>query len=248
MRLNVLSDLHLEFGITELPTTDADVVVLAGDIHVGREGMQWIQRQFPEQHVVYVLGNHEFYHQSIPELTERLKRETDGKYIHLLENDAIEIEGFTFLGCTLWTDFRIWHDPEAAMLAANRGISDFTVIEVASQNRVLHPQDTVKLNAESVAWLKNELAKRDRSKAIVVTHHAPSPRSIPPFHAGNVLNAAFACDLEPLIESTTVPLWIHGHTHFNVDYTIGSTRIVSNQRGYPMEPSAGYDARFIVEI
>ena len=126
--------------------------------------MQWIQRQFPEQHVVYVLGNHEFYHQSIPELTERLKRETDGKHIHLLENDAIEIEGFTFLGCTLWTDFRIWHDPEAAMLAANRGMSDFTVIEVASQNRVLDPQDTVKLNAESepgqrTSWL-NVIAQK----------------------------------------------------------------------------------------
>ena len=175
MRLHVLSDLHLEFGITELPTTDADVVVLAGDIHVGREGMQWIQRQFPEQHVVYVLGNHEFYHQSIPELTERLKRETDGKHIHLLENDAIEIDGFTFLGCTLWTDFRIWHDPEAAMLAANRGISDFTVIEVRSENRILHPQDTVKLNAESVAWLKSELAKHDRPRPSL----SPTMRPVP---------------------------------------------------------------------
>ena len=53
---------------------------------------------------------------------------------------------------------------------------------------------------------------------------------------------------KPLIESTKIPLWIHGHTHFNVDYAIGSTRIVSNQRGYPMERSAGFNARVIVEV
>jgi predicted phosphohydrolase len=248
MRLHVLSDLHLEFGITELPTTDADVVVLAGDIHVGREGRKWIRRQFPEQHVIYVLGNHEFYRHSIPELTETLKRNTDDSHIHLLENDVVEIDGCTFLGCTLWTDFRLWPDPEAAMLVAQKGISDYTVIEVKSENRVLNPQDTVRLNAHSVAWLNSELAKRDHARTIVVTHHAPSPRSIPPLHGGKVLNAAFVCDLETLLVGSRIPLWIHGHTHFNVDYTIGSTRILSNQRGYPMEPTAGFDPRLVVKV
>jgi predicted phosphohydrolase len=247
MRLHILSDLHLEFGITELPTTDADVVVLAGDIHVGTEGLKWIQRQFPEQQVIYVLGNHEFYRHSIPELTETLKRETSGSHIHVLENEAVVIDGFTFLGCTLWTDFQLWPDPQAAMLIAQRGISDFTVIEVKSENRVLHPQDTVRLNAESVAWLKSELAKHDHARTIVVTHHAPSPRSIPPIHAGNVLNAAFVCDLGTLIVESRIPLWIHGHTHFNVDYEAGTTRILSNQRGYPQAPTAGFDPQLVVK-
>ncbi len=248
MRLHVLSDLHLEFGITELPTTDADVVVLAGDIHVGTEGRKWIRRQFPRQHVVYVLGNHEFYRHSIPELTEALKRETDDKHIHLLENEAVEIDGFWFLGCTLWTNFRLGPDANAAMLIAQREMSDYHVIEVKSENRVLRPQDTARLNADSVTWLESELAKQDRARTVVVTHHAPSPRSIPPVHAGNPLNAAFVCDLESLIVESRVPLWIHGHTHFNVDYTVGSTRVLSNQRGYPREPAAGFDPRFVVRV
>ena len=248
MRLHVMSDLHLEFGITDMPTTDADVVVLAGDIHVGPEGLKWIRRQFPRQPVIYVLGNHEFYRHSIPKLTETLKRDTSGSHIHVLENEAVEIDGFTFLGCTLWTDFRIWHDPEAAMLIAQQGISDYAVIEVNSENRALHPRDTVRLNAQSVAWLRGEFAKHDPTKTIVLTHHAPSPRSIPPSHAGNVLNAAFVCDLEGLIVDSRIPLWIHGHTHYNVDYKAGTTRILSNQRGYPHEPAAGFDPRLVVKV
>ena len=248
MRLHVLSDLHLEFGITELPTTDADVVVLAGDIHVGPEGLKWIRRQFPRQPVIYVLGNHEFYHHSIPELTETLKRDTSGSHIHVLEDEAVAIDGFTFLGCTLWTDFRIWHDPEAAMLIAGQSLSDFHVIKTSSEKRLFRPWESAKFNAASVAWLKGEFAKHDPTKTIVVTHHAPSHRSIPPIHGGSVLNAAFASDLDDFIKESGVHLWIHGHTHFNVDYNIGSIRILSNQRGYPQGPTGGFDPQLVVEV
>ena len=87
MRLHILSDLHLEFGSAEIPATGAEVVVLAGDIHLGREGRKWARSRFQDQPVVYVLGNHEFYRHSLPDLTEALKRETDGSQIHLLENN-----------------------------------------------------------------------------------------------------------------------------------------------------------------
>src|SRR5439155_12653591 len=129
MRLHILSDLHLEFGITSIPDTDADVVVLAGDIHLGREGGMWARRHFPDKPVVYVLGNHEFYRHSIPALTEALKRETDGSHIHLLENKAVELDGFTFLGCTLWTDFSLNGDSEIAMRAAEDIMSDYSIID-----------------------------------------------------------------------------------------------------------------------
>jgi hypothetical protein len=41
MHLHILGDLHLEFGTTKIPVADADVVVLAGDIHLGREGRKY---------------------------------------------------------------------------------------------------------------------------------------------------------------------------------------------------------------
>jgi hypothetical protein len=43
-------------------------------------------------------------------------------------------------------------------------------------------------------------------------------------------------------------LWVHGHTHQCVDYTLGSTRVLSNQRGYPREPDTGFRSDFVVEI
>src|SRR5262245_13341223 len=129
MRLHILSDLHLEFGNVEIPETEADVVVLAGDIHLGREGRRWARTQFPDKPVIYVLGNHEFYRHSLPDLTQSLKRETAGSHIHVLENDALEIGGYTFLGCTLWTDFRLTLNRQVAMLTAEDIMSDYSVVD-----------------------------------------------------------------------------------------------------------------------
>src|SRR2546421_1539445 len=152
MRLHILCDLHLEFGPVSVPKIEADVVVLAGDIHLGREGRRWARNQFPGQPVIYVLGNHEFYRHSLPDLTETLMRESSGSHIHLLENRAVELSGYTFLGCTLWTDFQLSADPAAAMRAAEDIMSDYSIIEFSPEHRVLRARDTARLHAESVAW------------------------------------------------------------------------------------------------
>jgi UDP-2,3-diacylglucosamine pyrophosphatase LpxH len=248
MRLHILCDLHLEFGPVMIPPTEAEVVVLAGDIHVGGQGCAWARSELPAKPIVYVLGNHEFYRRSLPELTESLKRETDGSHIHLLENDAVEINGYTFLGCTLWTDFLLSGDPQTAMQVAEGMMSDYQVIRFSPENRPLRARDTRRLHAESVAWLRKALGTSDPARTIVVSHHAPSARSEAPFHSNSPLRAAFGSDLDSLIERSGVPLWIHGHTHYNVDYVIGSTRVMTNQRGYPEQLCKRFDPSRVVEI
>lgn len=248
MRLHILSDLHLEFGVFEPPDTDAYVVVMAGDIHVGRNGRTWIRQRFQDKPVVYVLGNHEFYRNAIPALTETLCRESEGSHIHLLERSVIEIEGITFLGCTLWTDFRLGGDSSAAKVAAEETMSDYKLIRVSPEYRRLRAQDTAKLFVLSMEWLKKELAERDPSRVVVVTHHAPSPKSIPPYHKGSDLNPAFASDLEAFVADSRVPLWIHGHTHYCCDYRIGETRVLSNQRGYPDAIAETFVPGLVVQI
>ena len=134
------------------------------------------------------------------------------------------------------------------MRVAKAIMSDYAVIQFSSENRVLRARDTARLHSESVAWLRGALARCNRARTIVVTHHAPSPRSAPPHHADSPLKAAFASDLDSLIEQSGVPLWIHGHTHYNVDYLIGSTRVLTNQRGYPEQLCKRFNSSLIVEI
>jgi predicted phosphodiesterase len=247
IRVHVLSDLHLESGSAAPEPTDADLVVLAGDIHVGTAGLEWARNHFAGKPVVYVLGNHEFYHHSIPELTEELKQASDGGPVHVLENDAVQINGLTVLGCTLWTDYRIWPDEDAAMQLAGDRISDHYLIEMKRHKRLFRPWDAAKIFERSVAWLHEELGKHDPSRTIVVTHHAPSRLSIAPHHEGSALNAAFASNLDELVADSGIPLWVHGHTHDNVDYKIARTRVLTNQGGYAGKVSPGFNPGLIVE-
>jgi hypothetical protein len=248
MRLHVLADLHGEFGPVDIPDTDADVVVLAGDVAVGPRGLDWIRCRFPGRPVVYVLGNHEFYRHNLPRLTHSLKSEAEGTNVHLLENSSVELAGFTFLGCTLWTDFTLRRNPEGDMAMAEGRINDYRLIRFGVVDRVLRPHDTARIHQESVSWLKAELTRHDPARTIVVTHHAPSPRSEAPGYADGPLSPSFVSELGPLIGRSGIPLWIHGHTHYNVDYRLGTTRVLSNQRGYPTEACSRFDPGMVIEI
>jgi predicted phosphodiesterase len=248
MRLHILCDLHLEFGPVEIPATNADVVILAGDMHVGTKGATWALQQFPTTPIIYLMGNHEFYHNALPTLTGTIQRGTAGTHLHLLENSAVEINGYTFLGCTLWSDFSIAADPEAAMRVAEERMNDYRIITNSNEKRALCARDTAEMHKESVVWLTDHLAECDPERTIVVTHHSPSQRSEAPYNSGSPLGPAFTSNLDALIERSGVPLWIHGHTHYNVDYRIGSTRVLSNQRGYPGEPCKGFDPGMVVEM
>jgi len=62
------------------------------------------------------------------------------------------------------------------------------------------------------------------------------------------LNAAFASDLDDAIAKSGVALWVHGHTHDNVDYKIARTRVLTNQAGYSGKVGSGFDAGLVVEV
>jgi hypothetical protein len=45
-----------------------------------------------------------------------------------------------------------------------------------------------------------------------------------------------------------VDLWVFGHIHRTVDTSVNGTRLVSNQRGYPHEPVAGFDPGLVIDL
>ena len=108
MKIRVLSDLHLEFHAWTPPPADADVVVLAGDIHVGVGGIEWAREQFPTTPVIYVVGNHEFYGGQLNEVLAALREAADRLGVYLLDSDELVLDGTRFLGATLWTDFALY--------------------------------------------------------------------------------------------------------------------------------------------
>ncbi len=68
MKLHILSDLHLEFQSFQIPATDADIVILVGDISVRNRGLTWAIQNIPDKPVLYILGNHEYYGSAHPKL------------------------------------------------------------------------------------------------------------------------------------------------------------------------------------
>jgi len=247
MKLHVLSDLHIEFADFSPPGTDADVVVLAGDIGVGLAGIEWAARRFSEVPVIYVPGNHEFYDHDIG-LTNELKASSPAN-IHVLNNDKLEFDGVRFLASTLWTDFKLHGEGEAwfARQRAKQLIEDFASIK--NGRRRYTPEDSVEIHESSKTWLVSELEKEYDGPTIVVTHHLPASTSVAKRYANDSLNPAFASRLEDVIEKYRPELWIHGHSHVPCDYELFDTRIVCNPRGYPREKrDSRFQAGLIVKI
>ena len=89
---------------------------------------------------------------------------------------------------------------------------------------------------------------RKGGKIVVVTHHAPSPESIPPSFQESAFNPCFASDMTRFITESKVRLWIHGHIHAHSDYMIGNTRVLANPRGYPGESKTGFEPGLVVEV
>ena len=276
MRIRVFSDLHLEFepeSLTpdaegpllrfgELSEVPADVVVLAGDIALGADGVAWAKVMFPMP-VVCVAGNHEFYGGRVDAVLEAMHEEARGSHVHMLENEACVVEAkgerVRFLGCTLWTDFALDGEStrEASMYFAEHGMNDYRRIAVRWEDKRGRPDhfgrlrtsNTWAMHRLSRAWLERELAQPFDGTTVVVTHMLPSGRSISPHFRDSPLNAAFASDLDALVESSGAALWIHGHTHVNCDYRLGATRVVCNPRGYwPDELNPEFNPGFVVDV
>lgn len=275
MRLLVLSDLHLEMSLSlTLPLgLEYDVVVLAGDIaSPGRNAVHWAARAstFGGKPVMLVPGNHEFYGCELADELRAMREAAVGTNVHVLSRDSVNIGGVRFLGTTLWTDFAVAvgnegepisycadSDIARALDAARKQVMDFRRIELSvdlhrSESQVerarrrLTPEDTLAWHWIERDWLRRELEFGSCGPIVVVTHHAPSRKSIARRFASDWVTPAFVSDLPAEFfddrsmwlagakQRSGPVLWIHGHTHAAFDYRIGGCRIVSNPRGYRM--------------
>ena len=258
MKLAICSDLHLEFGDITLKNEGADVLILGGDIMTAqelhdfksddtkfadeltrrataeryREFLARCSAEFP--HVIYIAGNHEFYHGKYPDAYNYLEAECQAfNNVYFLEQGKKEIADVTFIGATLWTDMN--NGDRTTLLIVQEMMNDYRIVRNSNRNYArLTPSDTVVRHKNTLEYIKSTIKSDPNKKYVVVGHHAPHKLSVKPRYAEDIeMNGAYSSDLGYFIANhPQIVLWTHGHTHDQFDYYVGDTRIVCNPRGY----------------
>lgn len=253
MRIALLSDIHLSVNAIPFPDVDADIVVLAGDIARPAAAIEWA-RSCPAP-VVYVAGNHEFYGSDLISTYEQLNRLAQGTQIHVLERSEHVHNGVRFLGCTLWSDYRLFdaeEDRAQSIDLATKLVRDFSRIKISPDfPDLFSPAISQLVFLQTVAWLE-ECFTRDRTTpTVVISHFAPTRQSISPLFERSPINPSFVSDLEDRIKDWQPALWLHGHTHGSFDYRVGNTRVVCNPRGYAKDginENPEFNDSFVIEL
>ena len=248
MKIQIVSDLHHEFGSNEIKFDQADLVIFAGDVNLGIKGIQWILSEIRNIPVIYVLGNHEYYKGSYPKTLNKIKDLAKHTHVHVLENNSVELDGITFHGATLWTDFELFGNPRYTGGLVQSKMNDYKLIRRDPSYSKLRTIDTYQIHKASLKWLEENLAASSSKKNIVISHHSPSKKSIPERYREDIVSSAYASNLESLILQYKPDYWIHGHIHSPSSYKIGGTQIICNPHGYIDDPYNGFDPALIIEI
>jgi predicted phosphodiesterase len=256
MKLWVGSDFHIEATRGwDLPDANArpdfDAMIVAGDLVTRMErGVKWLLRRVTDRPVIYIAGNHEGWGTDLDRTIEKARIAAAGTNVHILENNSVTIGGTIFLGATGWTDFDLFGDPYRAMQVAGEVMNDYRKIRVRNYELRLRPAHTLARHLETRAFLQRELSRPQIGPRVVVTHMG--------FHA-EAVRRGFEHDLISAAYTSRDPiegadLWVYGHTHESRDFRVGTTRVVSNAKGYGPWRSGEtwenpyFDPNLIIEI
>lgn len=236
MKINLYTDLHLEFDPKEIKIrSDVDVIVLAGDI-CNLTDLRPLQKLLYSisKPVIYVSGNHEYYNDGrIPMsvLDTKVKQFLTNHLpnVHYLYNESVVIKGVTFYGGTMWADLN--KSNPNVMEVVTHNMNDYWYI--FTEEGKLTPVDTIKMHNEFMDGLKSAIASKTTDKLVVVSHHAPIYKPNPRFGFDNVSYAYFSTEAESIMLDNKIDLWLHGHTHQSYETMVGDTKVVANAHGYP---------------
>jgi len=269
MKVALASDIHLEFQDIILKNTEgAEVLILSGDIMIAdymhdhpspdpytsggmkeyghkllmsirfRDFLRRVSAEFP--HVIYIAGNHEFYHGKWKGSLDDLRFQcSELPNVYFLENDVKTIGEYTFIGCTLWTDCN--NGDPLTLHALTDMMNDFRIIRNDELGYTkLRPSHTLSRHVKSKQYIKNIVEGKHDEKFVVVGHHAPTKLSTHDRYKHKVhelMNGGYSSDLsEFIMDHPQIKLWTCGHVHDPHLYYMGDTLVAANPRGY-----AGHD-------
>lgn len=232
MFLRLYSDLH--YGInTKTPfhipnPVPGEVLILAGDIIDNySKGIDFLKKAADaDRTILFIPGNHEYHSRDIlKDNSSILLEKINSPNFIILDNETITINGYKFIGSTLWSDLLdTLPYPELVKLCNSSG--DFRAIHYNGKPITIDERQS--LFDEAVIFLEREVTK----DSIVITHYLPSISLIYKDYKDSPRIPLFASDLDYLILKKKPKLWLYGHTHFPNDTLIGDTRLISNPYGY----------------
>jgi Icc-related predicted phosphoesterase len=272
MKLQIISDLHLEFNDFEPVNTGADILCLAGDTcvvqHLYRHPVSNLPNNAEKAHlaaryrkffdkiskmyktILMVLGNHEHYsgrwNNTAAHLREALEPWDN---ITLLDDGWLNFGKTRIVGTSLWTNMNKG-DPLTMMHIKNM-MNDYHAITI-ERNGVYHklrPIDTFEAHNRAVETIKLA-AETWAGDVVVLGHHAPSFQSVHERYKHDwMMNGGYVSDLDDFILSQEkIKYFIHGHVHNSFDYMIGQCRVVCNPHGYGNENITNFDPNLVIDV
>lgn len=258
---DLCSDLHLCFNVDALKIMPrADTLVMAGDIveiellkgkqnQLAKQVREFLHKVSTQYKTVYwVMGNHEFYGGSLTygiNNARTILKNMGIENITILERQTVEHEDCLIFGATLWTSCN--NRNPIVMNAVQAGMNDYRSIKLTTEyfeDRYITTDDTVMLHERAIVKLKEFIATETDKKKLVITHMAPSFKSVAEEFRFSTVNDGYATELHDMIYDSDIKCWVHGHIHESVNYTINNTVIRSNPRGYYGYESSAYSYEF----
>ncbi|MDE5628657.1 MAG: metallophosphoesterase [Muribaculaceae bacterium] len=237
MKIQYASDLHLEFLENSRWLKDnplkaiGDVLILAGDIgYLGDDNYcrhpfwDWCAESFCQ--TIVIPGNHELYKSfDINDLHEDWQLEIRPN-VKVCYNCVIPLSNdIDLVASTLWAKIHPWDEYQT-----ERGVSDFRRIRNGEFR--LSAQRFNEEHERCREFIERSVAASCARHIIVATHHVPSFELMADEFKGSPINGAFTSELDVFIANSRIDYWIYGHSHRNINKTIGNTQCVSNQLGY----------------
>lgn len=274
----VIADLHLKsyfwqgsnplqfHGLQDrLLQENVDALIVAGDLSDTfgpslADALAYLTRYVSADRIYVVPGNHDYYAARLDD-ENPLRDLVHASGSWFAQKTELRHRGDRYLCATLWTDFDLLGDQEAAKQVARRFIRDFDMISVEAPSHEwldadevlprrivpITPEDTITLHQEHRSWLEERLATphfADEGRTFVVTHHGPHPSTAGPLDR---LTPAFHSDLTDVLVQSEVNIWFFGHSHRRLSSIVAGTRIQNISIGYPDEDH-GDDENDLAEV
>jgi predicted phosphohydrolase len=228
---------------------DNEILIVAGDIGIAteqnnkgetviREGYSKVLKYLKSRwnQIIIIAGNHEYYTAkcSVEHINTLLSNECEKYMIDFLNKDIVEIDGYIFMGCTLWSPMKR---------------SLFEKLNPKNWSFINH-NELINLHNNHKEWLERNLEKYKqksdsngaclRDKIIVITHYLPSQNLLHPKYTRGeykYTTSAYVSNLESLIFDYhfLIPLWFCGHSHTPRFYRIKNTLLCNLALGNPWE-------------